>query len=169
MLGVVNNQNNAGEDSATIIRDEYLRSLALLDQAHRRLLEVVKDDLDRDGDNDLNGVQALLLFHIGEGDANPSALKAKGVYSGSNVSYNVKKLVDGGYIRQERSDADKRATRLSLTPAGRAIRSKVRSLFEKHLSALEPAASLKREDLAHLNRVASRLERFWSDQIRYRL
>lgn len=165
----MNEKQSAAGSPVDIIRDEYLRSLSLLDQAHRRLLEVVKDDLDRDGDNDLNGVQALLLFHIGEGESNPSGLKSKGVYSGSNVSYNVKKLVDGGYVRQDRSESDRRATRLSLTPAGRAIRSKVRSLFDKHLVALEPAASLKQEDLAALNRVATRLERFWSDQIRFRM
>ena len=151
------------------VADSFLRSLSLLEQAHRRLHDVVKDDLERGGERNLTGVQALLLYEIGDTETPASALRARGAFAGTSLSYNVKKLQEGGYLIQTRSEEDKRTVSLKLTARGLKVRSRVESLFEKQSAALEPTASVRPDDLSQLNKTVSRLERFWSDQIRYRL
>ncbi|MEL6473703.1 MAG: MarR family transcriptional regulator [Pseudomonadota bacterium] len=151
------------------IADDFLKSLSLLEQAHRRLHDVVKDDLERNGERSLTGVQALLIYEIGDGETPASALRSRGAFAGTSLSYNVKKLQEGGYLIQERSKADKRTVRLKLTERGLKVRARVAKLFEKQAAALEPTASVRPDDLTQLNKTVSRLERFWSDQIRYQL
>jgi DNA-binding MarR family transcriptional regulator len=96
-------------------------------------------------------------------------LRARGAFAGTSLSYNVKKLQEGGYLIQTRSEDDKRTVTLRLTERGLKVRARVAKLFEKQASALEPTASVRPDDLSQLNKTISRLERFWSDQIRFRL
>ncbi len=149
--------------------EEYLRALRLVERLHRQLLDVIKDELDRHGCEGVNSVQALLIFNIGEDELTAGELRSRGHYLGSNVSYNLKKLVDAGYIDHKRSDADRRAVRVSLTPEGRRVRDLVAGLFERHLSALGPVAQLEAPVLSEVNSALMRLERFWDDHVRYRL
>ena len=151
------------------VGESFLQSLSLLEQAHRRLHDVVKDDLERGGERSLTGVQALLLYEIGEDEAPASVLRARGAFAGTSLSYNVKKLQEGGYLVQTRSEDDKRTVTLRLTERGKKVRNRVAKLFEKQANALEPTASVRPDDLSQLNKTISRLERFWSDQIRFRL
>jgi len=151
------------------VEQSFLKALSLLEQAHRRLHDVVKDNLERSGERSLTGVQALLLYEIGESETPASALRARGSFAGTSMSYNVKKLQEGGYLIQSRSSDDRRTVRLKLTPSGKAVRNRVASLFEKQSASLEPTASVRSDDLDQLNRSLARLERFWSDQIRYQL
>jgi len=118
---------------------------------------------------DLTGVQALLIYEIGEREMPASTLRARGAFAGTSLSYNVKKLQEAGYLEQRRSEADKRTVHLTLTDRGLKVRTRVAQLFERQAEALEPTASVRKDDLSQLNRNLSRLERFWSDQIRYRL
>ncbi|MGH1422584.1 MAG: MarR family winged helix-turn-helix transcriptional regulator [Hyphomonas sp.] len=158
------------QDTADLsVGESFLKSLSLLEQAHRRLHDVVKDDLERGGERSLTGVQALLIYEIGEGEAPASVLRARGAFAGTSLSYNVKKLQEGGYLVQTRSEGDKRTVTLRLTERGLKVRARVAGLFEKQANALEPTASVRPDDLSQLNKTISRLERFWSDQIRFRL
>ncbi|MEM8814137.1 MAG: MarR family transcriptional regulator, partial [Pseudomonadota bacterium] len=97
------------------IKPLYLESLTLVERLHRRLLDVIKDEFDRMGRSDVNSVQALLLFNIGDAELTAGELRTRGYYLGSNVSYNLKKLVDTGFIHHERSKSDRRSVRVSLT------------------------------------------------------
>jgi DNA-binding MarR family transcriptional regulator len=157
----------AGEDEN--VEQSFLKALSLLEQAHRRLHDVVKDNLERAGERSLTGVQSLLLYEIGETETPASALRARGSFAGTSMSYNVKKLQEGGYLLQSRSSDDRRTVRLKLTPSGKAVRARVQDLFEKQANSLEPTASVRSDDLDQLNKSLARLERFWSDQIRYQL
>ena len=141
----------------------------MIERLHRRLLDVVKDDFERSGDPDVNAVQALLLFNIGDAELTAGELKTRGHYQGSNVSYNLKKLVEAGYVRHERSSADKRSVRVSLTPRGQEIRNKVDALYNRQLSSIAEVVGLNTDEFDRLNRALGRLERFWTDQILYRL
>ena len=152
-----------------LVEQSFLKALSLLEQAHRRLHDVVKDNLERAGERSLTGVQALLIYEIGDTETPASALRARGAFAGTSMSYNVKKLQEGGYLIQSRSNDDRRTVRLKLTPSGKAVRARVVGLFEKQASALEPTASVRADDLEQLNKALARLERFWSDQIRYQL
>ena len=162
-------KTNASQEPADAPADFFLKSLTLLEQAHRRLHDVVKDDLERSGERSLTGVQALLLYEIGDDETPASVLRARGAFAGTSLSYNVKKLQEGGYLEQRRSEADKRTVHLRLTERGMKVRQRVAAMFDKQAAALEPTASMRPDDLSQLNKSLSRLERFWSDQIRYRL
>jgi HAE1 family hydrophobic/amphiphilic exporter-1 len=117
----------------------------------------------------VNSVQALLLFNIGDQELTAGELRTRGHYLGSNVSYNLKKLVESGYIHHERSDADRRSVHVSLTEKGREIREVVTKLFDRHLESIEAVGNVTGQDFEDLNVSLRRLERFWLDQVRYRL
>ncbi len=150
-------------------RSDYLQALRLIERLHRLLLDVIKDEFDRRGGGDLNSVQALLLYNIGDSELTAGELKTRGYYLGSNVSYNLKKLVDMGYIDYKRSETDRRSVRVSLTAKGKQACEVVQKLYQRQLGSIETVGEVSSEDVRHLNRALVRLERFWSDQIRYRL
>ena len=156
----------AGEPA---VKSRYLESLHLVERLHRRLLDVIKDEFERRGRDDVNSVQALLLYNIGDKELTASELRTRGYYLGSNVSYNVKKLVEAGYLHHARSRVDRRAVRISLTEKGKAVHDVVASLYQKHAQTIEPIGGISDDDFGRLNQALIRLERFWTDQIRYRL
>jgi DNA-binding MarR family transcriptional regulator len=151
------------------LKPRYLESLNLVERLHRQLLDVIKDELDRRGERVVNSVQALLLFNIGDQELTAGELRTRGHYLGSNVSYNLKKLVESGYIHHERSDIDRRSVHVSLTDKGREIRDVVAKLFDRHLDSIEAVGNVQAQDFEDLNTSLKRLERFWLDQVRYRL
>ncbi len=156
-------------ESGDNLEVEYLRALRIVERLHRQLLDVIKDELDRHGRGDVNSVQALLIFNIGDDELTAGELRTRGHYLGSNVSYNLKKLVDSGYIHHERSREDRRAVRVKLTESGCAVRDLLEKLFSRHMKSLEPVAQLDAATLAESNNALMRMERFWDDHIRFRL
>ncbi|CAN1513773.1 MarR Transcriptional regulators [Rhabdaerophilaceae bacterium] len=156
-------------EQITAVRPKYLEALALVERLHRRLLDVIKDEFDRRGRNDVNSVQALLLYNIGDNDVTASELRTRGYYLGSNVSYNVKKLVELGYLSHQRSRVDRRSVRIRLAPMGQEVHKIVAELYEKHVRTIEAIGGIGHEDFDTLNHALLRLDRFWTDQIRFRL
>lgn len=151
------------------VRSEYLQALHLIERLHRLLLDVIKDEFDRLGGSDLNAVQALLLYNMGDNELTAGELKSRGFYMGSNVSYNLKKLVEMGYIDYERSESDRRSVRVSLSAKGRQASDVVQKLYQRQLGSVETVGQVSGEEFKSVNKALARLERFWSDQIRYRL
>ena len=211
------------------IRPLYLDALTLVERLHRRLLDVIKDEFDRRGRADINSVQALLLYNIGDKELTAGELRTRGYYLGSNVSYNLKKLVEMGFLdhqrsrvdRRGRSDinsvqalllynigdkeltagelrtrgyylgsnvsynlkklvemefldhqrsrVDRRSVRIKLTSKGQEVRDIVDSLYLKHVRTVEQVGGINADEFATLNKSLHRLERFWTDQILYRL
>ena len=156
-------------DNEPVVKPHYLESLHLVERLHRRLLDIIKDEFERRGRDDVNSVQALLLYNIGDKELTASELRTRGYYLGSNVSYNVKKLVEMGYLHHARSRVDRRAVRISLTDKGRQVHDIVKGLYDKHARTIEPIGGISGHDFQRLNQALIRLERFWADQIRYRL
>ncbi|MGY4417191.1 DNA-binding MarR family transcriptional regulator [Bradyrhizobium sp. LB7.1] len=115
----------------------YLEALTLVERLHRRLLDVIKDEFDRRGRADINSVQALLLYNIGDKELTAGELRTRGYYLGSNVSYNLKKLVELGFLDHQRSRVDRRSVRIRLTPQGQEVRRIVDSLYQKHVKTVE--------------------------------
>ncbi len=151
------------------IKPLYLEALTLVERLHRRLLDVIKDEFDRDGRSDINAVQALLLYNIGNSELTAGELRSRGYYLGSNVSYNLKKLVDQGFINHQRSRVDRRSVRVSLTDVGLEIANTVDRLYERHIASIEQVGGINNDEFERLNKSLQRLERFWTDQILYRL
>jgi DNA-binding MarR family transcriptional regulator len=145
----------------------YLDALSLVERLHRLLLDVIKDEFERVGMLDVNAVQALLLFNIGDHEVTAGELKTRGYYQGSNVSYNLKKLVELGYMHHQRCEIDRRSVRVKLTPRGREIRDVVAGLFARHAEGLESRGVLGPAGIEEITVSLRRMERYWADQIRY--
>ncbi|MGH6734480.1 MAG: transcriptional regulator LdtR [Methyloceanibacter sp.] len=156
-------------EEAEDLKGRYLVSLKLVERLHRLLLDVIKDEFERLGRVDVNSVQALLLYNIGDAELTAGELTSRGYYLGSNVSYNLKKLVDAGYIHHQRSTTDRRSVRVSLTEKGQEVSKVVNGLFQRQLKSLQQVGGIGQDDLETLNKALIRLERFWTDQIRYQL
>ncbi len=147
----------------------YLEALTYVERLHRRLLDVIKDELDRIHVSEINSVQALLLFNIGDAEMTAGELRTRGHYLGSNVSYNLKKLVEAGYIHHQRSRSDRRSVRVKLTDKGRAICAAINDVYQKHCAMIVDVGDITPDELRQVNATLFKLERFWTDQIRYRL
>jgi len=147
--------------------EDYLDSLSMIERLHRLLLDVIKDEFERLGILEINAVQALLLFNVGENEVTAGELKTRGYYQGSNVSYNLKKLVDLGYMHHERCQIDRRSVRVRLTPKGRELRQVLSALFDRHVSSLERPERFGGDRMTGLIDSLGRIERFWTEQIRY--
>ncbi len=145
----------------------YLEALALVERLHRLLLDVIKDEFERVGMLEINAVQALLLFNIGDNEVTAGELKSRGYYQGSNVSYNLKKLVEMGYMHHQRCEIDRRSVRVRLTAKGREVRDVVAELFSRHAQGLEDKGVIGMEGIEDITAALKRVERYWTDQIRY--
>ena len=152
-----------------VIHNLYLESVHLVERLHRRLLDVIKDEFDRQGRDDINAVQALLLFNIGSSELTAGELRSRGYYMGSNVSYNVKKLVELGFINHARSRIDRRSVRISLTESGQDVAETVAKLYQRHVGSIHKVGGIGQDEFGQMNKLLQRLDRFWNDQILYRL
>ncbi|MBO6552998.1 MAG: winged helix DNA-binding protein [Roseitalea sp.] len=170
---MINQSNIVGqprvESDADSLRRLYHETLQLVERLHRRLQDVVKDEFDRSGRDDINAVQAILLFNIGDSELTAGELRSRGYYLGSNVSYNVKKLAQDGFIHHKKSKADKRSVRISLTEKGREVADAVADLYERHIVSIEAVGGIDADEFNRMNRAMQRLDRFWNDTILYRL
>mgnify|MGYP003498716392 CR=1 FL=1 len=153
------------DDRGTLRR--YLEVLSLVERLHRLLLDVIKDEFERTGVSEINAVQALLLFNIGTHEVTAGELRSRGYYQGSNVSYNLKKLVENGYMHHQRSEVDRRSVRVRLTPRGQAVHDAVLDLFHRHTLGMNAKGLIADEAIEDANALLRRLERFWTEQIRY--
>ncbi|WPZ13940.1 MarR family winged helix-turn-helix transcriptional regulator [Nitratireductor rhodophyticola] len=151
------------------LRSLYLESLQLVERLHRRLLDVIKDEFERNGRSDINAIQALLLFNIGDTELTAGELRSRGYYLGSNVSYNLKKLVDLDFVNHQRSRVDRRSVRISLTPKGAQVAKVVEGLYNRHIGSIEQVGGISPDEFSQMNRALQRLDRFWNDSIAYRM
>ncbi len=145
----------------------YLDTLSLIERLHRLLLDVVKDEFERSGRLDINSVQAILLFNIGEEELTAGDLKARGYYQGSNVSYNLKKLVEGGYLHHERCSMDRRSVRIRLTEKGAEVSRFVGAIFDRHVRHFLANDIVGLAELQQLTKSMRMLEQYWREQIRF--
>jgi DNA-binding MarR family transcriptional regulator len=142
------------------LKRDYLDSVSLVERLHRQFLEVVKLELDRMNVRDINNVQALILYNIGKDELTVGELTQRGYYLGSNVSYNLKKLIDNDYISQARSPHDRRSVRVKLTTQGLKLHDRLDQVFARHADELTRAL-VKPQELAQLEQTLRRMEQFW--------
>ena len=142
----------------------YYEIIHLIERLHRQFLDVLKVELERAGIHDINNVQSLVLHNIGDDEMTVGELTIRGYYLGSNVSYNVKKMVENGYLIQERSVHDKRSLRVHLSEKGRDLNNALSGLYETHEEMLAELG-FPQDALAELNNNLKSLEKFWSSQM----
>jgi len=144
----------------------YLDTVLLIERLHRYFLELIKIDLERRHIQDINNVQALILFNIGSDEMTVGELTARGYYLGSNVSYNVKKMTEHGYITQEKSPHDKRSIRIKLSEKGFGLRTIMKEKFDQQIAALAKS-NLTDSELHAVNETLRKLDRFWNGLMAY--
>lgn len=144
----------------------YYEAVLLIERVHRHFLEVIKTDLDHAGIQDINNIQALILYNIGVDELTVGELTARGYYLGSNVSYNVKKMVENDYLVQERSPHDRRSVRIKLSPKGLDLHKRVSESLDRQKASLDKA-QISLEELTRTCDVLRKLERFWTGMINY--
>lgn len=148
------------------MKDQYLTTIRLIERLHRRFLDVIKSELDRLGIEDINNVQTLILSNINEEQLTVGELTIRGYYLGSNVSYNVKKLVENDYLIQERSAHDKRMLRVRLSDKGLELTRKIDELYLRNAQHIAQGIATE-EKLTELNNVLTGIERYWSQIVNF--
>jgi DNA-binding MarR family transcriptional regulator len=152
--------NPAGPGPAQIVQDLP----RLIERMHRRYLDVVRVELGNLGIEDISPVQTMMLDNIGDEEISVRDLIERGYYLGSNASYNLKQLVDGGYIERRASSRDRRAAQLKVSPKGRRVLDALAKLNTHMAEPLMPEAA----DIESAWRILRRLERRWSDSVRFK-
>jgi DNA-binding MarR family transcriptional regulator len=145
------------------LKEVYTESILLIERLHRHFLDVIKTELDRLKLDDINNVQTLILYNISAEQLTIGELTNRGYYLGSNVSYNVKKLVENGYLLQERAPHDKRSTRIKLSEKGMALCKKIDELYQRNVEML--SREMDEAELRSINKTMSQLENFWTGYI----
>lgn len=141
----------------------YYEAIQLIERLHRHFLDVLKVELDKKGIQDINNVQSMILYNIGDDELTVGELTIRGYYLGSNVSYNVKKMVENEYLVQERSVHDKRSIRVKLSEKGAELKQMISDMFDRH-EAVIGDNDIENADLVDLNETLKQLERFWARQ-----
>jgi DNA-binding MarR family transcriptional regulator len=167
-MAEISPKNSAGDDAPPTTRQAYLEAIKLVERLHRQFLEVVKAELDRRGTEDINNIQALILYNIGEAELTVGELTNRGYYLGSNVSYNVRKMVENKYLSQERSTHDRRSIRVRLSEKGLELCSQISGMFDRHADALEQN-NISSDNLRGASTAYRQLERFWAGLLNYNL
>jgi len=144
----------------------YYDAIQHIERLHRYFLDVVKVEIDRKGVQDVNNVQAMILYNIGYDQLTVGELTLRGYYLGSNVSYNVKKMAENGYLEQERSVHDKRSIRVKLTEKGTELYEMLRTMFARHEDKIQ-GTELTPERLRDVAKTMQMLERFWNSQTQF--
>ncbi len=147
--------------SPNVTNTAYYESIQLIERLHRHFLDVLKVELDKKGIQDINNVQSMILYNIGTEEMTVGELTIRGYYLGSNVSYNVKKMVENGYLIQERSVHDKRSIRVKLSEKGIELRDLISAMFRRHEEQIK-GTDVTNEKLSTLNNILKSLERFWA-------
>ncbi|MTJ83363.1 MAG: MarR family transcriptional regulator [Telmatospirillum sp.] len=148
------------------VNEPYFNIVRLIERLHRHFLDVLRTELRRMDVEDINAVQALLLYNIGEAEVVVRDLKDRGYYHGSNVSYNIKKLTEFEYLEQERCSHDRRSIRLKLTEKGMRLCNGIREL-QNRLADKIVATPENRKGLDAATQSMLLVERTWTEFIRY--
>lgn len=139
----------------------YQEVIFLVERLHRHFLEVVKSELERLDTSDINNIQALILFNVGTEELTVGELTNRGYYLGSNVSYNVKKMVENGYLIHERSTHDRRSIRVRLSEKGLELYQFLREMFERHIADIVEGP-ITDQELEEASVALRHLEQFWT-------
>jgi len=153
----------AASGSGPLPASDYAETIALIERLHRRFLDVLRVELERLGVDQINNVQSLLLANIGGEEVSVGELMTRGYYLGSNVTYNLKRLVEAGLVEQQRSRHDRRVVRVRLSERGHALCAEINAMLARQRDQLDARADLA--PLAQLNGELKSLEAFWAEQV----
>ncbi len=131
------------------MKNNYYDSIVMFEKLHRMFLDVLKYELNKLGLKDINNVQALIVYKIGKQKLSVGELTSYGCYLGSNISYNLRKIVENGYVVQAPSKHDRRSSEVQLTEKGMKMYETLGVYFEKHSNKINKN-NLNEEDITNL-------------------
>ena len=115
----------------------YINSILLLDKLYKGFLNLIKRELTNLNITDINNIQSLILYNLGRDQIYITELLLRGYYVGSNVSYNLKKLVNAGYIIQNQSTNDRRSSLIKLSEKGLDLLSKLEQILDQQIGNIK--------------------------------
>ena len=112
--------------------NKYIEAIHLCEKITQDFEELSQNILYSSGIEDLNATQAILLYKISlyKGNISPKEIGSKRYYNGTNVTYNLNKLKNKGYLEEKKSDIDKRKKNINITKKS----DKIISLFDSHFN-----------------------------------
>ncbi len=146
-------------------KHDFNTSITLIERLHQKLHDLLNLVLEESDVGEITAVQALLLYNLGEHEIMAGELKTRGFYLGSNVSYNLKKLVKLGYVRQIPSPHDKRAARVSLTTQGHKVRKIIENLYNDNIHKILGTCPLEYEEIRNAGAVLKIWDQFWGQEL----
>jgi len=146
------------------MKNVYFETITVVEKLHRLFLDVIKVELDRMQLHDINNVQCFILYNVGQSEMTVGELSNRGYYLGSNVSYNLKKLVENKYFIQEQAKHDKRASKIRLSEKGLKLYNKIDAIFDKQADNLRHNG-IAEKNLSETIKVLRKLESYLSFMI----
>lgn len=119
------------------MKENYYNTIIMIERMHRLFLDVLKNDLSKQRIRDINNIQAIIIYNVGHKKLSVGDLISHGYYQGSNVSYNLRKMVEGGYMLQCPNPHDRRVSDIELTEKGLEMYERIGKIFEEHSLSLQ--------------------------------
>jgi DNA-binding MarR family transcriptional regulator len=138
--------------------------IMLAESTHQQFLESIQIELDRRNIRDINDVRALMLLNIADAEMTVSELLWRGCYLGTNVSYNLKKLTEAGYVIQTRSSHDRRVVMVRNAPKGLELCEMLREMTVRRSQTLADSG-LDEAALDTCRRTLKTLQRTWAQPL----
>jgi DNA-binding MarR family transcriptional regulator len=148
------------DEELALKRRHFAQILQSIELLHRRFLDVITAELGR-REKALSAVQALILSHASDRPLSLGQLQALGHYEGTNLSYNVGKLAESGYIILSRPEWDKRSSVIGLTADGQEVASLIARTIDEHSASLA-GIGITDDELSLITRTLKGLHRLWS-------
>lgn len=143
------------------MKDRYLNLISAIERLHYQFLDMVGTELDRLDLHDINNVQCFILYNVGHDTLTVGEIANRGYYLGSNVSYNLKKLVENGYFIQEPSPHDRRSSKVRLSEKGLALYNRMDEIYQQHSENLAHNG-LNETNLEDTTKLLRKLEAYWN-------
>jgi DNA-binding MarR family transcriptional regulator len=142
------------------MKETYFETIMSIERLHRQFFDLLKAELDRQGIKDITDVQCFILYNIGKSRMTVGEISNRGYYLGSNVTYNLKKMVENAYIIQEQSPHDRRSSHVQLSEKGLKLFDRFDKIFTAHSANLKHN-TIAVEDLTTMRKTMQKLEAFW--------
>ncbi len=143
------------------MKEVYFETIMLIERLHRLFLEVIKVEIDRLRIQDINNIQCFILYNIGKSELTVGEVSNRGYYLGSNITYNLKKMVENGYILQIQSPHDKRSSTVKLSDKGMMLFEKFDNILSEHAKNMHNNG-ISEQDIKPVKSVLQKLESFWN-------
>lgn len=146
-----------------MIRD-CLELIDLTGRLRHLFLDIVDEELNYLKIRDVTPIQLMMMYNLKADQLAVGSLVERGLYNGTNPSYNIKKLVASGYVIQEKSSHDHRNTMIKLSQKGKDVCSKIDRAFSDHMSIVEENRPLS---LQKAKESMSILQNFWREAFEF--